>query len=553
MRKRIFRSMCADSTLCMLLACICVTGVLYKFSFDSMVTMIRDEAVYIVASLNNGDTSGLGATTATFTRVTLVDPDGTVVFDSVEEAADMANHADRPEIAGAMRTGAAESRRYSATHAKQTYYRAIRLQNGQVVRVSGSMDSVWMTALKYMPYLLLALFAAVVASAVSARYLAGRIATPLNSLDLEAPLANDAYEELSPLLRRMEQQRVRIEGQLVQMEEQRKEFAAITDHMREGLILLGREAEVLSINRSALAALGLNEAHCLGRHILHMRRDEAFQRVVARGLAGSPGEAVLAAEGREYQLLANPVMNGGTVKGTVLLLLDVTDRQQAETMRREFTANVSHELKTPLTSISGFAEIMKDGMVKQADIPQFAQRIYNEARRLIALVDDIIRLSRLDEGSGVPAWERVDLLALAGEVAERLRPQADERGVTILVAGDSASVSGAPHILEEMVANLCDNAIKYNRDGGRVEIHVNQGSEGVVLSVSDTGIGIPKEHRDRVFERFYRVDKSHSRETGGTGLGLSIVKHGALFHNARLELQSEEGKGTEIRVVFPDS
>lgn len=551
MKKKIFLNMCGIALLCVLLACICVTGVLYEFSFDSMKAMIRDEAVYVAASLNNGDMSGLEATRATFTRITLIDPDGTVAFDSKEDPARMENHADRPEIAGAFRTGASEARRYSETRATQTYYRAVRLQSGQVVRISGDMDSVWVTALNYLPYILLIFFLVIFVSGISANYLAGRIAAPLNHVNLDDPLSNDVYEELSPLLRRLEQQRLEIRNQMRQMERQRREFSAIADNMREGLILLGKDAEVLSINQSALTALGLTREDCHEKYIFHISRDEIFRSLVAQGMGGRAGEAVLFIGERVYQLLVNPVTGDGSVNGIVVLLLDVTDKHQAELMRQEFTANVSHELKTPLTSISGFAEIMKDGIVKNEDIPKFAQRIYNEAKRMISLVDDILRLSRLDEKSGDVTKEQVDLLTLSRDVAERLLPLAKNRNVALDVSGDAATVNGVPHILEEMVSNLCDNAIKYNKDGGSVKITVEERTDSIQLTVSDTGIGIPKEHQARVFERFYRVDKSHSRETGGTGLGLSIVKHGAIFHGAALELESLEDYGTTVRIRFP--
>lgn len=548
MRKRIFRRMCGVAFLCVLLTCICVTGVLYKFSFDSMKTMIRDEAVYVVASMNNGDYSGLEATKATFTRITLVNPDGTVAFDSREDSALMGNHGDRLEIQGALQSGASEARRYSETLAVQTYYRAVRLQNGQVVRVSGDMDSVWVTVWRYVPYLLVALAGAAALSAFSAKILSAGIATPLNNINLDEPMANEVYGELSPLLRRMERQRRENREQMRRMEEQRREFDAITANMREGLIVLGKEAEVLSINPSAAVPLEI-QGECTGRHILHLSRNEELHTVVEQGLGGKAGEAAVTIAGREYQVLCNPVDSGGTVTGAVVLLLDATEKHQAERMRREFTANVSHELKTPLTSISGFAELIRDGVAKPEDMPRFAGRIYNEAKRMIALVDDILRLSRLDEGRST-APKPVEMTALCRQIVERLTPVAKEKGVCVEVLGEPCTVQGDPRILEEMIGNLCDNAIKYNRDGGRVDIAVREQPDSVVLSVSDTGIGIPREYHDRVFERFFRIDKSHSRETGGTGLGLSIVKHGAALHGARLELESEEGRSTTVRVCF---
>lgn len=551
MRKKIFRGMCAVSLLCVLLACICVTAVLYMFSYDSMRTMIRDESVYVVASLNNGDTSGLTATLATFTRITLIDADGTVVFDSKEDAARMQNHAARPEISGALQNGAAESRRYSDTLATQTYYRAIRLQNGQVVRISGEMATAWATAVRYLPYILLALVLAVIASAVSAGFLAKRIATPLNNVDLDNPLSNDIYEELSPLLRRMEEQRGKIAEQLAAIGQQNSELTAIADNMREGLVMLNRSGEIIAVNRSALGVLGLPEKECIGKHILHIHRDESWRSAVEQGLCGIAAEALLSLHGRDYQLLVSPVSENGAVQGAVILLLDITDRRQAEQMRREFTANVSHELKTPLTSISGFAELMENGMAKPADIPLFAGRIHSESLRLIALVDDILRLSRLDERSGSDSRGPVDLLELAVAVAERLEPYAAENEVTVTAAGEHAVVVGNAQVLDEMIANLVDNAVKYNRPGGSVQIAVQGGDAGACVSVADTGIGIPAEHHRRVFERFYRVDKSHSKQTGGTGLGLSIVKHGALLHGAKIELQSAQGSGTTITLRFP--
>lgn len=552
MKRRIFIGTCCVALLSVLMACLSVTGVIYRLSFDNMKTMIRDEATYIVASLNNNDTSGLEATKATFTRVTLVDPDGTVAFDSLEDPLYMKNHADRPEIAGALQSGAAEAQRYSETLAIQTYYRAVRLQNGQVVRVSGDMDSAWVTTLRYMPYIGVALVLAVLVSMIASNLLAKLIAKPMNSVNLDQPLSNNIYEELSPLFRRMERQRVKIQRQLTQMGEQKREFDAVTGNMREGLILLGRDAEVLSINQSALDALGLHREECIGKHILHMTRDEALQAAVMQGVKGEAAEAALSVSGRLFQVLCNPVATDTGRKGVVLLLLDVTDKHQAEQMRREFTANVSHELKTPLTSISGFAEIIKDGLAKPEDIPAFAGRIYNEARRLIVLVDDILRLSRLDEKNNMRPKESTELLSFAGRIMNRYQPLAEEKGISLAISGDEAVVQGYPQILEEIIGNLFDNAIKYNQPGGNVRIEVRKQPDGIQLSVVDTGIGIPKEHHARVFERFYRVDKSHSKETGGTGLGLSIVKHGILLHGARLELESAVNEGTTIRILFPD-
>lgn len=546
MKRRIFRSICAVSLIGVLLSCVCVTGVLYKVSFDNMKQDIRDDSIVIAAALNAGELTPLSSSQATYTRITLVDPDGTVRFDSVEDAMRMPNHQDRPEIAGALEHGVAEARRLSSTLSTQTFYRALKLDDGRILRLSGSMDSVYAMTLRNVPFLLLTCGVCVLLSALLAHRQTGRIADPLNEINLERPLANDVYEELSPLLRRLEHQRLELEERLSQLTGQQREFSAITSNMREGLIVLGGDADILSINQSALAILSVRERDCLGRHVVHVNRDAAFQSAVNEGLTGHSADIVLTIGERDFRLLVSPVPEGGAV----LLLLDVTEKQRSEQLRREFTANVSHELKTPLTSISGFAEILRDGMVKPEDVGEISGRIYDEARRLIALVEDIIHLSRLDEGQA-PASEAVDLLAVAAEVCDRLLPLAVERQVTLSISGDSVTILASRQVLEEMIYNLCDNAIKYNREGGSVEVTVTSGDGEAALTVADTGIGIPRDQQERVFQRFYRVDTSHDKETGGTGLGLSIVKHGVMLHGAKLSLDSEPGKGTVITLAFP--
>jgi two-component system phosphate regulon sensor histidine kinase PhoR len=482
-------------------------------------------------------------------RISLIAPDGFVLYDSEGKPAEMENHADRPEVRAALAEGSGESTRFSETMRKRTYYRAVRLDDGSVLRIAGTTDSVF-ASLGWMILLTLAIVAAVFCAAawMSSRA-AQRIVEPLGRLNLDLPEENAAYMELSPLLAGIKRQNDRIADQLAEMRKKQLEFSVISEGMREGLIILDGEARVISCNRSALNLL---HTHFTGaENVLKLRRDEPFRRAVEQALAGTPSETMLFAEGRHVQLIANPIADGDALQGAVLMLLDVTEREDREKLRREFSANVSHELKTPLTAISGYAEILSNGVAGEEDAPRFARIIYAEAQRLIALVNDILMLSNLDEGGRELPKECIDLRECAEEAVRRTGEAADKRKISVLFEGERAEISGIRRVLDEMLFNLLDNAVKYNTDGGTIRVSIEKKPEGVLLSVADTGVGIPREEQARVFERFYRAEKSRNKAAGGTGLGLSIVKHGAALHDAKIRVQSDGNRGTRISLLFP--
>jgi two-component system phosphate regulon sensor histidine kinase PhoR len=482
-------------------------------------------------------------------RVSLIADDGVVLYDSAGVAADMENHANRPEVKAAMENGSGESTRFSETMREQTYYLATRLRDGSVLRIAGTTDSVF-ASLGWMILLTLAIIAAVfcIAAWIST-FAARRIVAPINKLNLELPEDNAAYKELSPLLAGIKRQNDRIAAQLAEMRKKQLEFSAVAENMREGLIVLDGEAHILSCNRSALNLL--HTRFTGSENVLTLRRDEPFRRAVEQVLGGASAETMLFSEGRHIQLIANPITDSGEIQGAVLMLLDVTEREDREKLRREFSANVSHELKTPLTAISGYAEILSNGVAKDEDAPRFAKSIYAEAQRLIALVNDIILLSKLDEGGPELPKERVDLRTQAEDAVRRIKGAAAKRNIDVAFEGESAEIIGIRRVLDEMLQNLLDNAVKYNVDGGAVHVSVSKTEDGVTLVVADTGIGIAREDRERVFERFYQAEKSRNKAAGGTGLGLSIVKHGALLHEAKIKLHSAESRGTRIEILFP--
>lgn len=553
MKRRIFLSMCLLAVLTIFLSSTMTFAVVYRQIFHIMQREIKKEAFYISASLENVEdpVPVLQNVSAKAHRITLIASDGTVLFDNAEKPENMENHRNRPEVLAALKNGIGKSVRLSRTLGKQTFYCAILLKNGMVLRVANVVDSVYSAMLNLVPYILLITAVTLALALFIASRETKKIVKPINALNLQNPLSNEIYDELSPLLMRIAQQNKQIENQMRALREKHEEFNAITENMSEGLILLNEKADILSINKSAIRILGGHNTNSyLNRNIITLSRDLTLRAAVKKALEGDHCEETLEIDGHHYHITTNPVWANGQVKGVVVLILDITERYAAEQMRREFSANVSHELKTPLTSILGYAEIIKNRMVKEEDIPRFAERIYNEARHLISLIDDIIRLSRLDEEHIDIPRKKVSLLELAKKVCARLEPLAKEKGVTVTVSGDKGIVLGIEEILEQMIYNLCDNAIKYNKKNGRVDVTVSQQDNKVILTVSDTGIGIPKEHQSRVFERFYRVDKSRSNRTGGTGLGLSIVKHGAMHHNAKIELESQPGQGTTIRVIF---
>ena len=477
-------------------------------------------------------------------RVTWIDTDGTVLFDTQVDQSTMENHADREEIREALATGAGSAVRISSTLTEQTYYEAQKLKDGTILRISSNQASAWSLMIGMLwPVLLISVFA-IALSAFLARRMAAKIVEPLNQLDLEQPLKNDVYEEIAPLLHRIHRQHNQIRTQVEELRRKADEFAQITGNMQEGLVLLDGEGKVLSINPAAKRLFEAAE-DCVGRNFLMIDRTSSMRTAVNDALDKGRGYARANRNGRDYEFDLSRIESGSTVIGAVVLAFDITARLNAEQMRREFSANVSHELKTPLQGIIGSAELLESGMVKLEDAPRFVGHIRKEASRLVALIEDIIRLSQLDEGVSLPT-ETVDMLALAEDVMAILETSAAERNVTVAVSGHGFTIDGVRRMLHEVVYNLCDNAIKYNISGGSVTIH----AENKRLVVSDTGIGIPAEHQERIFERFYRVDKSHSKASGGTGLGLSIVKHAVAYHNATIQLDSTPGQGTTIAIQF---
>lgn len=551
MTRKIFRSVSLTSVLAVALATVLIAWYVYGIYETQLTDELRTEAGYIAHALSREtDEIAFFDGFPSKNRVSLISPDGTVLYDSDAEASGLGDHSDRPEVLSALSTGRGESRRYSHTLSETTFYFAVRTDGGNVLRVSNTRSSVFGVFLKMLPMLCGILCAVALTAIPVARFAAKRIVKPLNGLDLDAPLGNDVYDELSPLLMRMEHQRREIDRQMYALREAREELSAITENMREGLMILDNRGVVLSMNASAAAVFGVHARKHIGESILAVSRDPELQECVRFALAGKDADAVIEKNARYYQLLASPVTGSGAASGAVLLALDITEKHCAELSRREFTANVSHELKTPLTSISGYSEIIRDGVARPEDVKAFAARINSEATRLMALISDILELSRLDERKGLGDKEHVELLSLAREAASQLESQAEAKHIALNVKGDTAQVEGYPTLLSEMLFNIIDNAVKYTPENGRVDVSVTPLNGRVEVCVADNGVGIPREHHERIFERFYRVDKSHSRATGGTGLGLSIVKHGAAIHGAEIKLESAPGRGTRMSLVF---
>ena len=549
MTKKIFQSILLVAGCVLLASLLIIMGFLYDYFGGVEENQLRDELSLAAAAVEDGGTDYLSQLTADRYRLTWIAADGSVLYDTKTDAESLENHASRAEVSQALATGTGESTRYSSTLMEKTMYYAQRLDDGTVLRISISRATVGMIAVGMIQPLLIVLIVALILSGLLARRLSRRIVDPLNSLDLEHPLDNDAYEELSPLLKRIHRQHVEIQTQLRELREKTDEFTQITGSMREGLVLLDEHGSILSINAAAQALFG-TDAQCVGRDFLTIERSHEISAAIQAAAADGHSEVRAERAGRVYQFDISRITSDGKFLGTVILAFDITEQEFAERNRREFTANVSHELKTPLQGIIGSTELIENGMVKPEDLPRFVGHIHAEAARLVTLIDDIIRLSQLDEGDAMPT-EPVDLLAVSQEAAENLHDAAAARNVTVSVTGQPAVLPGVRRLIYEIVYNLCDNAIKYNRDGGRVDITVAHDAGGSSITVADTGIGIAPEHQGRVFERFYRVDKSHSKASGGTGLGLSIVKHAVQYHHGRIELESTPGTGTTIRAIFP--
>ncbi len=550
MTKRIFRSICLVA-MSVFLACVLLfMGVLFDYFSDVQQSQLRMQTALAAQGVGHEGSGYFDGLDTQNYRITWIDADGTVLYDNRSNTTEMENHLQREEVKEALYLGVGESVRYSNTLLERSLYCAQRLPDGTVLRLSVGQNAPLTLLLGMMQPLWIIFGIALVLSLVLASRLSKKIVQPLNELDLDDPLSNDGYDELSPLLRRLSVQQQQIRQQRSALLQKQQEFEAVTTGMTEGIVLLNRQHTILSINPAAQRLLGA-DGSCVGEGLLSVNRSPELQELLEKADCGAHVEKILALGESNYQLDVSPIHTDGVVSGMVLLLLDVTEKQKIEQLRREFTANVSHELKTPLQTISGCAELLSHGMVKPEDVGKFSTQIYNDARRMIHLVEDILKLSHLDEGAEDMKREAVDLYALAQETVAGLRPLAQAAGVRVTLDGESAVICGVPQLLQAILYNLCDNAIKYNRQGGHVAVSVQPEAHAVRLVVSDTGIGIPPEHQERIFERFYRVDKSHSKEIGGTGLGLSIVKHAARLHSAEVSLASDPGKGTTITVSFP--
>ena len=549
MTKKIFHSILLVAGAVLLASLLVIMGCLYEYFGSVEKKQLRDELELASAAVERSGEEYLSSISSDRYRLTWIARDGTVLYDTVTDAESLENHADREEVRQAFTNGEGESTRYSSTLLQKTMYSAHKLRDGSVLRISISRATAGVLLVGMVQPILVVVIVAFILSAVLAKSLSRRIVRPLNELDLEHPLENDAYEELSPLLGRINRQHRQIDEQMMELERQKMEFSQITGSMREGLVLLDEKERVLSINPAAYKLFDADE-RSVGQDFLTIDRSHDIRQAIVEAMTQGHGEARAERGGCVWQFDVSRIASGDTAVGAVLLAFDITDRETAEQNRREFTANVSHELKTPLQGIIGSAELLENGMVQPDDVPRFVGHIRKEAQRLVTLIGDIIRLSQLDEGDEMPR-ETVDLLTLSQETASDLQAAAEQKNVSLSVEGESMRVNGVRRLLYEVIYNLCDNAIKYNVEGGSVKVSVGTEGGKAVVSVADTGIGIAPEHQSRIFERFYRVDKSHSKASGGTGLGLSIVKHAVQYHHGTVELKSEEGKGTTIRVLLP--
>lgn len=550
MTKKIFKSIMFVCALVLAVGLAAVMGILYSNFDGQMRKELSKEAAYLAYGVEQQGVDYLKNIKDKSARITYIDQDGTVLFDNEADVSEMKNHSDRTEFQKAEKYGAGESSRYSDTLSEKTIYYALRLKDGTVLRVSGTQDSVLALVENLIFPLCGLLCLMLILSGIMASAISKRIVKPINELDLESPKENQIYEELSPLLSKIHRQNREIQNQLELAKQQQEEFSLITENMQEGLIVIDKYTMILSANSSAWNLFHMDRV-CQGESVYCLDREEEFRHAIEQVLSGEHTELVLKLNGSDIQLIANPVIRDKKTEGAVVLLVNVTEKLERESLRREFSANVSHELKTPLTSISGFAEIMQGGLVKNEDIPKFAGRIYKESQRLLQLVEDVIQISQLDEEKTSYVWEPVDVYQVCKNAFESLKEKAKRLNVHLYICGERMKMEAVRTLLEEAIYNVCDNAIKYNRNDGSVSVFLTQTAQEIQIVVKDTGVGIPKEDQDRVFERFYRVDKSHSKEIGGTGLGLSIVKHAVGALKGSVILRSEEGNGTEICMKFP--
>ena len=549
MTKKIFKSILIVAGTVLLASIVIIMGCLYEYFSNIQKDKLADELDIAASAVELYGTDYLKNIDSERYRITWIQADGKVIYDTQAGADNMENHADRQEVKQALAEGEGSSSRYSDTLMEKTSYYARLLDDGSVLRVSTTYATAGLLVLGMLQPILVVLIAALVLSGILARRISKRIVEPMNSIDLDRPLENDTYEELSPLLNRINQQHKEIEMQMRYLKQRTDEFTQITESMKEGLILLDNKGNVLSINEAAQNILE-TDSDCIGQSFLSIERSRNINNAIQSAFEEGHSEIYAQYGSREYQVDISRIESGGETVGAVLLAFDITEQQNAQRNRREFTANVSHELKTPLQGIIGSAELIENGMVKPEDMPRFIGHIRKEASRLVTLIEDIIRLSQLDEGRQMPS-EQVDLFELAEEVRSVLEGACEAKHINMKLMGEHVSIDGVKRLLYEIIYNLCDNAVKYNNEGGIADIDISSDEKNAYITVRDSGIGIPQDQQQRVFERFYRVDKSHSKESGGTGLGLSIVKHAVSYHNGTVSMKSEPGNGTEIRVSIP--
>ncbi len=550
MTRRIFQSICIVAITVFLASFILVMGGVYKYFSDQQMISLKAETALCATAVEKNGLDYLESVSDGAYRITWISSDGTVLFDNKAKTEGMVNHLEREEIKEAINTGSGDSIRHSDTLMEEQLYYASRLADGTILRLSESHLAWWSLILSMIQPIVIMAVTAVGLSLLLAYRLSRRVVQPLNELDLNKLDEKDVYEELSPLVKRITSQQKMLEKQKAELRQKQEEFDTATGYMNEGIILLSENGSILSINQAATKLLGISR-YCIGKDLLLFNNSFEIQELLRSAGTGNRSEKIIPIGGRDYQFNASPVINENKVSGIALIIFDITEKEKAEEARREFTANVSHELKTPLQNISGRAEMLSGGLVRAEDVPEFGEQIFAESRRMITLIDDIIRLSHLDEGAGDMQKQTVDLYELAELTVRNLAPAAESAGVRLSLNGEKAEMQGVPQLLSGVIYNLCDNAIKYNRAGGSVDVSVEPSGKNVVLKVSDTGIGIPAEVQERIFERFYRVDKSRSKAVGGTGLGLSIVKHSVSLHNGEIEIRSVIDKGTTMIITFP--
>ncbi len=550
MNKKIFRNLLVSSSIVLVSTVVLILGVLFSFFENQLKEELKDETEYISAAYESKGEDFLKNFDSKEKRITLIDPKGNVLYDTSVDPAKLDNHANREEVKQAMDTGNGTSVRYSKTLTQKTIYYAIKLDNGNILRVSTLQYTAFAVILGLLQPIVIIIIIMLILCLVLSSRAAKSIIKPINELDIDNPEKNTGkvYDEIAPLLSKIAALKRTINKQLVDAKQKQEEFRLITENMSEGFLVIDKSANLLTYNTAALKLLEIDSVR--NESVLTLNRTRNFREVVEKALSGSRAENNMTLYEHYYNLIANPVFENQDVIGAIIIIVDITESYKREALRREFTANVSHELKTPLTSISGFAELMKDGDTSEETVKDFSKSIYDEAQRLITLVNDIIKITQLDETTEKYDVQSVDLYSLAESVVSSLKLQIEKKHIKISVSGKHCSVMGTPQILDEMIYNLCDNAIKYNKENGSVDIIISENDKNVSISVSDTGIGIPIADQNRVFERFYRVDKSHSKAIGGTGLGLSIVKHGALYHNASIDMESHENQGTKITITF---